>query len=320
MDEIYQAPLYKRIIAAVLDGAITILLAIGFFMLLVNGAVDIGFHNLQYKINQYKLQDESGLFYVNKSSEGNYIEVSTLKYNEEDKDEYKNFLNKISDYYFTFVDSEDKSEAYFNEKYMNFDKNTLENPVFSINTINDGVASYSLLDEVLDVSTNKKINKTDEAKYYKAIMNFFMDSNKGVYNLALTEFTNSSRFQNIYNELQGVERLEALICVTVSSLLFLALPTLINKHGETAFMHILGVCYSDSYGYKVKWHNKIIRAIVIVLLYASSAFLFAIPLLVNIIISLLTPMKRSLLDYASNMVAVDRKTSVIIDEKEIVEE
>ena len=66
MEEIYQAPLFKRIIASILDVIITLLLSLGFFMLLINGAVDIGFHNLNYKISQFTIQEESSLFYVRK--------------------------------------------------------------------------------------------------------------------------------------------------------------------------------------------------------------------------------------------------------------
>lgn len=288
-------------------------------MLLANGAIDIGFHNVDYKLKQYKVQEESGLFYVNKGSDGSYIEISALKYDESDKDQYKSFLKTISNYYFTYDNSPDKSESLFNTKYMLFDEKNLTNAIFSINSINASIDQYVLLDDVLDVATNKTFNKSDEENYYKAIMNFFMDSNKGVYNLALTNFTNSEQFLSIVNELQAIERLEALICVAFSSLLFLALPTILNKNGETAFMHLFGICFSTSYGYKVKMSNKVIRAVMIVLLYTASAYLYFIPLLANIIVCLVTKEKRSLMDLASNMTAIDKKISIIIEENEAVE-
>lgn len=315
-DSLYQAPLYKRVIASALDVVMTILLAIGFFMLLINGAVDIGFHNINYKLDQYKLQEESGLFYVTKNSDGSYKEIYSLQYNEEDKEQYKTFVTAISNYYFTYENSPDKSEAYFNENYMLFDKNTCKNPIFSINSMNDGIDKYVLLDDVLDITTNKTINKSEEDKYYKAIMNFFMDSNKGVYNIALTKFTSSEKFQNIVGQLEVIERLEALICIAVSSLIFIAIPTLLNKHGQTPFMHLLGICFTDSYGYQVKWRHKIIRAVVQVLLYTSSAYLFGIPAIVNIIVCLATGDKRSVIDFASNMTAVDKKLSIMMNDKD----
>lgn len=319
MDDIYQAPLYKRVISSILDVLVTVLLSIGLFMLLTNGVIDIGFHNLSYKLNQYKLQEESGLFYVEKNSDNSYKNISLLTYDEKNKDSYKSFVNTINNYYFTYENSPEKSEAFFNEKYMLFDKNTCKNPIFSINSMNDGIEKYTLLDDVLDVSTNKTVNKSDEENYYKAIMNFFMDSNKGVYNLALTEFTNSENFQSLVTRLETIETIEALICVSFSALVFLTIPSILNKNGETPFMYLFGICFSDSYGYKVKWKHKIIRGVVILLLYAASTYLFAIPLVINAIICLATGQKRSIVDFASNMTAIDRKTSVIIDDKDLVE-
>ena len=78
-------------------------------------------------------------------------------------------------------------------------------------------------------------------------------------------------------------------------------------------MHIFGICFTDSYGYKVRWRHKIIRACVIIVLNAVSVYLFLIPLAVNIVLCLATPHKRSLIDYASNEIAIDQKASVILD-------
>ncbi len=111
----------------------------------------------------------------------------------------------------------------------------------------------------------------------------------------------------------SIERLEALICVAFSTLIFLVPPILLNKNGETAFMRLLGICFSDSYGYQVRWRNKIVRAIVTLSLYSSSVYLFGIPLLINAIVMFATPQKRSLLDYASNETAIDKKTSIILE-------
>lgn len=313
MDEIYQAPLLKRILSGILDMTVATLLAIGLFMLLINGAVDIGFHNLDYKIRQFKLEEESGLFYVRKDSDGNYLEVSTLRYDETSVEEPINFAKTLYNYYQNFVVKDNKSNTEFNKKYMGFDENNLKNAVFSIYSINDDYTSYTLLDEVTDITTNKKISKENKSEYNTAIMRFYYEENKGVYNIALSDFTNDTRFLEIAGTLQSIERLEALICMAVSSLIFIALPVLINKNGETAFMHVFSLCFSDSYGYKVKWKHKIIRAIVIVVLNSVSVYLYAAPLLVNILLCLFTPTHRSLIDYASNEVAVDKKNSVIID-------
>lgn len=313
MDEaIYQAPLYKRIVASLLDGIVTVLLALGIFMLLINGAIDIGFHNLDHKINQYKLQEESSLFYVSKDEKGNYLEIKTITYELKDHQGYQKYLDCIYSYYQNYFEKDNKSDKDFNKTYMLIDEKDNKNAIFSISDINAHYSTYVLLDEIKDVSTNKTIKKESGDAYYEAIYNFFNDKTKGVYNFALTEFTNSERFTTVVNKLQTIERLEALICVAFSSL-FIAIPALINKNGETAFMHILGIVFSDSYGYKVKWKNKIIRFIMIMLLNASSAYLFGIPLLVNALLCLFTPQKRSLIDYASNETAIDKKTSVIIE-------
>ena len=314
MEEIYQAPLFKRIIASILDVIITLLLSLGFFMLLINGAVDIGFHNLNYKISQFTIQEESSLFYIRKDDNNNFLEVSQLSYNVENLDEYKSFIKNIHDYYFHYVTSDNKQESEFNKKYMLFNETTLKNSVFSVSSLDDSYLNYQLLDDVVDVSTGKVVNKSDVEKYKQAVANFFIDANKGVYNLALSEFTASEKFQQLVTQLQVIERLEALICVVVSTFIFISIPVLLNKNGETAFMHVLGICFSDSYGYKVKWRHKIIRSIMVLLLHASSAYLFGIPLVANIIVCLATPQKRSLIDFASNETAIDKKTSVILEE------
>ena len=314
MEEIYQAPLFKRIIASILDVIITLLLSLGFFMLLINGAVDIGFHNLNYKISQFTIQEESSLFYIRKDDNNNFLEVSQLSYNVENLDEYKSFIKNIHDYYFHYVTGDNKQESEFNKKYMLFDETTLKNSVFSVSSLDDSYLNYQLLDDVVDVSTGKVVNKSDTEKYKQAVANFFIDANKGVYNLALSEFTASEKFQQLVTQLQVIERLEALICVVVSTFIFISIPVLLNKNGETAFMHVLGICFSDSYGYKVKWRHKIIRSIMVLLLHASSAYLFGIPLVANIIVCLATPQKRSLIDFASNETAIDKKTSVILEE------
>ena len=314
MDEIYQAPLYKRILAPLADGILTTLLAIGIFMLLVNGAIDIGFHNLDLKLAQYRLQEDSLLFDIQKDGNGNYSSISLLSYDEQNKEEPKRFVKILHTYYVNYVDDANKSEASFNKKYMLFDEKTLQNPIFSITSIDQDFASYTLLDEVTDVSTKKTVSKDNEQAYYQAIAHFFMDEQKGVYHLAMSEFTSSARFQDISSKLSAAERLEVLICISFASLVYLCLPILINKHGQTPFMHLLGICFVDSFGYQVKWRHKIIRAATTLLIYASSSYLFGVPIVINAITMFVNSQKRSVLDYASNEVVIDKKTSVILTE------
>ncbi|MCR4562320.1 MAG: RDD family protein, partial [Bacilli bacterium] len=300
-------------LSGIIDMTVVLLLAIGLFMLLANGAVDIGFHNLSYKISQFSLQEKSGLFDITKDSAGNYLGVAPLTYDLTKEDDYKRFTEKINYYYFNFVEKENKSNAEFNKKYMLFDEITCKNAIFSITGIDDEITTYTLLDEVTDVSTNKKYTSSDGENYKNAIANFFIDSNKGVYNLALTDFTSCERFVSIQNRLQWIERLEVFICVAISTFAFISLPVLLNKNGETAMMHIFGICFVDSYGYKLKWRHRIIRSIVVLVLNSVSVFLFAFPLAVNAIVYLVTPSKRSIVDFASNETAIDRKTSVILE-------
>ena len=312
MDEIYQAPLIKRTIASLLDGAMTILLAVGLFMLLINGAVDIGFHNLGLKLEQYHLQETSQLFSVRKDGDGNYLEISLYTYDLSKTEEHLRFANMLHAYYFDAAPGEGKTEAGFNQKFMLFNANTLQNAIYSIPSLDASTSSYVLKDEVVDVATNRVVSKAKTKEYNQAVANFYVDANKGVYHLAVTDFTSGAKFQEITGKLANAERLEALICIAVSTLIFLCLPTLINKHGESAFLHIMGICYADSYGYQVKWRHKLIRVLVLLLLWSSSAYLFGIPLAVNVIVSFATPSKRSVVDLASNMIAIDKKTSVII--------
>ena len=312
MDEIYQASIFKRISASLLDGVLTILLAIGMFMLLANGAVDIGFHNLALKLEQYRLQDDSRLFNVDKDGDGNILGISLFSYDESKLDDHTKFVSIIHDYYFLSSERTQKSETDFNKSLMLFDEKTLSNGIYSIPSLDANFASYTLLDQVTDVSTGNKVGREDEEGYRLAIAHFFTDEKKGVYYLATTEFTNSAAFQSLAEQLAIAERIEILICTSVSALLVVCMPILINKHGETAFMHVLSICFVDSYGYQVKMKHKIIRATVTLLLYASSIYLFGVPMVINAIVMFATPSKRSLLDFAANEASIDKKTSVII--------
>ena len=58
-----------------------------------------------------------------------------------------------------YVQSEAKSNADFNKKYIQFDVNSLQNPVFVIENMDCDITSYQLRDTVIDVLTDKPVAK-----------------------------------------------------------------------------------------------------------------------------------------------------------------
>ena len=315
MNDIYEAPLLKRVIAGLLDFIVVVLLAISTFMLLANGAIDIGFHNIERKQKQYKLQEESSLFKVTYNKNDDIIGLELLEYNtKEDREDFK-FLKAINDYYFTYLDKEDKTNKELNINYFKFDENTLENNIYKINSIDDKYEDFILKVNILD-QNNNIISNSDTEKYNKTIKDFFLNEKRGIYHYALTDFTSSIEFKNIMMKLNEIERYEVLISTLFSSIIFLVIPALINKNGETAFMHIFKLGYSDSYGYKIKFKHKIFRALSLMIIYTASAYLYLVPLIINYLVVLFNKNRRSLMDFSSNTVAIDLKTSVLFASKE----
>ena len=309
MGELYLAKVYKRIFASLLDYVIVFGLAISFFMLLSNGIIDIGFHNESYKQEQYKMQDESHLFDVTKK-DGKYVSVNYIQYDTEDKNSYKNYLEAITNYYYNFLNQDEKSNEDLNINFFLFDEKTLQNPVFSINSINDDYTNFIIKDEIINVENNKTYKKGEEG-YDEAFRNFFVSEEYGVYSLALTSFTNNIEFQNLDLTIASIERIEIMIVTLFSSILVFGLPFLLNKNGESMFMHLLKIGYTNRNGYKVKFGLKVVRFIMILILNTISVYLYFIPMIVNIIVMFINKEKRSLIDIASGQVCVDLSNSVI---------
>lgn len=315
MGEIYLAKLWKRVIASLLDYGVVFALAITFYMFLSNGIIDIGFHNASLKQEQFKLQEKSHLFDVTKENE-TISQVKLLEFDEKDINSYKSFLNAIHDFYYDFLTLDNKSNENLNKEYFLFDENKLENAIFKIENINDSIEDFILKDEIVNIETLEKVSKNDTEKYIETISLYFLSEEKGVYNLSLTYFTNTEEFKNIDLNIAYVERIEIMFSMLFSSLIVFAFPLLFNKNGETLFMHFLKLGYSNRNGYKVNFALKIIRLVVTLTLNTISMYLYLIPFLINILFLFITKEKRSLIDIASGMVAIDMVRSTIYQDYE----
>ena len=133
MGDLYLGKIRKRIIASVLDYACVFALAITFFMSLASGYIDIGFHNSMYRQQQFEVQEKSSLFVVEKEGDS-YIKVDILDFDEE-KNNYKDFLKAINDYYFDYRELENKSNSDLNTRFFAFDEKTLDNPIFKSDSL-----------------------------------------------------------------------------------------------------------------------------------------------------------------------------------------
>lgn len=314
MDDIFEAPLFKRILAGTLDFLVTILLSISIFMLLANGALDIGFHNLELKNEQFRLEEESSLFKVTREDD-KIVGLESLTFDTKKENEDQKFLKAINDYYFKASEVTNKSIKELNINFFKFDETTLENNIYKINDINSTYTSFVLKNEI----KNKKdeiVSVNDKEKYLETIKEYFLDEKEGVYFYSLTHFTNSKKFQEIAFKLQNVERYEVMISVGFSTLLFLCIPSLINKNGQTPFMFVFKIGCSNSAGYKIKFKHKALRAVAFLVLFTASAYLFMIPLIINYIVVFCNKNRRSLIDFFSETVAIDLKTSVLYESEE----
>lgn len=316
MGDLYLGKIWKRIIASVLDYVVVFALAITFFMFISTGMVDIGFHNSFYKQEQFRLQDESHLFDVSEEN-GVYTQVNIIEFNEKEVD-FAKFLVAINDFYYDYLDSSNKNNETLNKEYFLFDEDSLENSIFKINSLDASYADFVLKETVVDVATNNEYKKGEEG-YDQAIKNYFIDENKGVYNLALSTFTNSQEFVSISNQIIFIERVEIMLCMLVASLIVFPLPILINKNGESIFMHFLKLGYATRNGYKVRLGHKLIRIFVLCVLNTISVYLYLTPFLINIILFFVTREKRSLVDLSSGEVCVDLTTSTIYVDYEEME-
>ncbi len=320
MGELYLGKLWKRVIASILDYALMFALAITFYMFLSNGIIDIGFHNAALKESQYQLQEDSHLFNVTKDEKGKITQVKLLEFDSENIDSYKTFLTAINDYYFDFLNTENQNNRNLNIEYFGFNETTLENEIFKINSIDSSIDEFTLKEVVIDVETNEECSLSkNKEDYINAISNYFLSEENGVYNYALTTFTSLDEFKNIDLNIAYVERLEIMICVLVSSIVTFAIPFLINKNGESMFMHFLKLGYTNRNGYRVSYPLKIIRLIVILTLNTISMYLYLIPFIVNMLVLFIHKEKRSLVDIASGMVCVDLNRSTIYKDYEEME-
>ena len=75
-------------------------------------------------------------------------------------------------------------------------------------------------------------------------------------------------------------------------------------------MYVFGISYVDPNGNKIKWGHKILRALITLVLYSISSYLYAAPLIINAIVMFFSPLNRSIVDIGSNMVAIDKKESI----------
>ncbi len=311
MGELYLGKIYKRIFASLIDYLLVLGLAISFFMLLSNGIIDIGFHNYDLKQEQIALQDESHLFEVAYNEDGSYLGVNYLTYDLDDTESYIDFLEAITNFYYDFYDQEEKSNADLNINFFGFNEETLQNSIFSIENLDAGYQDFVLKTEVVDISTSTLVSVDDTDAYFEAIAQFFVNEDTGIYNYALTQFTLDSRFLEIEAEIVYVERLEVLISTILCSTLIFSIPIAINKHGQSLGMFFFKLGYTTRDGYKVKWYNKLIRILALIILSGISVYLYMIPMVINIIVLFVNKEKRSVIDLCANEVCVDLKTSVI---------
>lgn len=317
MGELYLGKIYKRFFASLLDYVLVFGLAISFFLLLSNGLIDIGFHNEDLNQKVLKLQEKSNLFEVSKDGDI-YLSANYLTYDLEDENYYKVYLKAINDYYYNYLDKEDKSNRDLNLYFFLFNEKTMQNSIFLINSLDDSYEEFILKDEVTNVSSGDLVNKNSD-DYKLAIANFFIDEEKGIYNLALTSFTSSEEFLSIENKISNIEYYEFLITYLVSCLIIFLPSILINKNSESLFMHILKIGYTNIDGYKVNYLNKILRIILLLIINLLSIYTYFIPLIINGIIIFINKEKRSLIDICSNEVCVDLIHSTIYKNYEEME-
>lgn len=340
--DIKYANLGRRVLGIILDLIFFIILLLFFYLPVVEGYVDIGFHNTQVLNDVKALQVHSGLF-VDRSEESqepltNVSLIGREELTDENNyfifDSYKVYLNATYNFYtnkdlsfhnellemiFSKTDISDSELNYwFNTQVLNIDQSLdydvyyLENDDLYSSPLNDNCKIKETITFKGETFTKTSDDNRQNQEYILASIKIFSDTLDfpGTYQEALLHLRNTDEYSNYYLQLERISRYEAYIAIAISGLIYFLIIPLFFKNGETFGMKIVHVGLVNSLEYQVSKPQVFLKNFFILAEIFVGIFTFFLVFLVDYIVMIFTKRHRSFSDLIAATVVIDTKTSV----------
>lgn len=340
--DIKYANLGRRVLGIILDLIFFIILLLFFYLPVVEGYIDIGFHNKQVLNDVKALQVYSGLF-IDRSEEGqeplNNVSLIGREELTDDNnyftfDSYEVYLNATYNFYsnkelsfhnelmemiFSKIDVNDRELNYwFNTNALNID----ESEDFDVYYLQNGDLYSSPLNgncQIKDTITfngieykkNEGDNRNNQ-EYILASIKIFSDTLDfpGTYQEALLHLRNTSEYSSYYLSLERISRYEAYISIALSGTIYFLIIPLFFRNGETLGMKIVHIGLVNSLEYQVAKPQVFLKNLLILAEIFVGIFTFFLVFLVDYIVMIFTKRHRSFSDFVAATVMIDTKTSV----------
>ena len=340
--DIKYANLGRRVLGIILDLIFFIILLLFFYLPVVEGYVDIGFHNAQVLNDVKALQVYSGLF-VDRSEESqepltNVSLIGREELTDENNyftfDSYKVYLNATYNFYtnkdlsfhnellemiFSKTDISDSELNYwFNTQVLNIDQSLdydvyyLENDDLYSSPLNDNCKVKETITFKGETFTKTSDDNRQNQEYILSSIKIFSDTLDfpGTYQEALLHLRNTDEYSNYYLQLERISRYEAYIAIAISGLIYFLIIPLFFKNGETFGMKIVHVGLVNSLEYQVSKPQVFLKNFFILAEIFVGIFTFFLVFLVEYIVMIFTKRHRSFSDLIAATVVIDTKTSV----------
>lgn len=324
MDEIYQASIWKRIIADAIDFFLCLIVFLCFSLPQYLGAWDLfGMDAMR----QQELADRkaTGLFQF--SEDGTQYEYISFDMSKEDRPaELKRLVSAIQCYYLDYkvslpdeeLSEKDKSEitnSWVNINILDIDPETLQSDVLSIADIDDAPETAVLL-ESLTLEDN--VYTQEDEEYWTIVLNTFNNnSSSGSYDRAVTDYAGLPHMKEMSDKRRTIYNWQSLWSLSIPVFIFYFLIPCLLPHCQTLGKKFEKIGAVSRDGYNATLFQRLSRNILQTLfVYLSGGFLVFVPLIGDLIILCITKNHRSLADYAAATVVIDLSKSTLVDGKD----
>ena len=340
--DIKYANLGRRVLGIIFDLIFFVIILLFLYLPVVEGYVDIGFHNKQVLNDVKAHQVYSGLF-VDRSEEDEVplTNVSLIGREEltDDNDyftfdSYEVYLNATYNFYsnkdlsfhkelmemiFKKTDiSENEFNYWYNTEVLNIDQSSdydvfyLENNDLYSSPLNENAKVKATITFKGEKFTKNGNDNRDNQEYILSSIKIFTDTLDfpGTYQEALLHFRNTNQYSNYYLQLERISRYEAYIAIAIGGLIYFLIIPLFFKNGETLGMKIVHVGLVNSLEYQVSKPQVFLKNLVILAEIFLGLFTFFIVFLVDYIVMVFTKRHRSFSDFVAATVIIDTKNSV----------
>ena len=307
LKQINNAHFAKRVLAVIMDAAVTIFVMFGFIILMFVPIADKGMHYSEKVATRLQYQVASSLFVYYEEDENKNITVYDLK----DLDKINN-----NSKYCLISDLETDDSFYLNHvKYYFLHYKTgsgVEYPAEG-NPEDFKAPNYQeLIDgkSPFEIYTNEWWEaKVAELKTKDAIMEY-----------AFTDMAGQSYYQESNKQIKAVQLFIILPPFVLSFAIFFIVIPLIFKNGETLGKKTVHIVLINKDGYSVQKRQIVLRQILLLLYVAFFSFVVGIGftsfatlglgVLIYFIAAFAVKSHRSIVDFAAYTLEVDSKTSV----------